>query len=586
MTDATIIEEFLAGLERRRHQVAVRQRADDGTWDGLTYGELADHASRAAGWLRAAGLQHGDRVVLMMRNVADFHVADLSVLLAGGVPVSIYNSSSAEQIAYLAAHARAAVAIVEDGDFAARFGAVRDQLPQLERIVTLVDTGDGKFTPWADLLAHDPIDLERAAEWITPESTATVIYTSGTTGAPKGVVLTHRNVVAQLEALRAEFDVDLDGLRVLSYLPMAHIAERAVSHYGMLVNGLEVFCLPDAAQLPRYLAEVRPHVLFGVPRVWEKIRAGILAAVDAAGRADAFDAALAVASPLAQARLWATATAEQDTQWDQLQAGSFRALREMTGLDQMQFAITGAAPTPAQVIEFFNAVGVPLAEVYGLSESTGAIAWSARKIKPGTVGRAVKGIELQLAEDGEVLCRGDSIFTGYFHDHSRTAEVLDDDGWLHTGDIGAIDEDGYLRIIDRKKELIITAGGKNVSPANLEAALKSIPLVGQAFAVGDARPYLAALVLLDPEISRRWAAAKGIEFTSLASLAEHPDVLEVIEGGLDTAMSSFSNAEKIKRVRVLGIEWLPDSDELTPTSKLKRRAISAKYEAEIGSLYI
>lgn len=586
MADATIIEEFLAGLERRRGQVAVRRRTEEGSWHEWTFGEVADMASRVASGLRDLGVQPGDRVLLMMRNIAEFHVADLAVLLAGAVPVSIYNSSSSDQIAYLAGHAGAGVAIVEDRSFADRFTAVRDQLPLLEHVVTVEPTDEDKLVRWTDLLAYGPIDVELAAATATPHSPATIIYTSGTTGTPKGVVLTHANVVAQLEALRDEFAVDLDGARVLSYLPMAHIAERAVSHYGMLVNGLEVSCLPDVSQLSLYLSEVRPQILFGVPRVWEKIRAGILAAVagQTPEQAEAFPKAIEAASRIAQARSWGASTPAQDATWSALQTSAFQAIRNKVGLDQVQFAISGAAPLMPEVSDFFNAIGVPLSDVYGLSESTGAISWSARRIKPGTVGRPVKGVEIALAEDGEVIARGETIFGGYLDDAEKTAEMLDD-GWLRTGDIGEIDDDGYLKIVDRKKELIITAGGKNISPANLEAALKTITLVGQAFAVGDNKPYTAALVVLDPEVAPAWASAAGITFNSLTELAEHPAVISAIESELAGAMTRFNSAEKIKRVRVLGTEWLPDSDELTPTSKLKRRVIREKYATEIDSLY-
>ncbi len=585
----TIAREFVAALDARTDQTALRWRDPDGTWHGWTTGELADQVARAATGLRELGVRPGQRVLLMMRNIPEFHVADLAVLFCDATPVSIYNSSAPDQIAYLADHAEATVAIVEDAEFLARFDSVRDRLPRLTEFVVVradpSDVPDGA-RPWAALVDNEPLDLPTAAAATSPDTPATVIYTSGTTGPPKGVVLTHDNVVAQVEAVRALYDYDITGRRVVSYLPMAHIAERAVSHYGLILNGYEVSCCPDVDLLGEYLVQTRPQVVFGVPRVWEKIRARILTAVSVdPQREAALRQAIELATPIALARNWGTATDEQNALWDRLQDGGLRAVRELVGLDQVEHAITGAAPIPVSVIDWWNGLGVPLSEVYGMSENTGAMTWTPHRIKPGTVGPPLPGTEVRLAEDGEVLCRGPIVFPGYLKDVERTADTVDAEGWLHTGDIGEFDEDGYLKIVDRKKELIITAGGKNISPANLEAALKSIPLVGQAFVVGDAKPYTAALVLLDPEAAPRWAASQGIAFSALADLAEQPAVVAAVEAGLAAAMEPFSQAEKVKRLRVLGIEWLPDSDELTPTAKLKRRVIRDKYAADIESLY-
>jgi long-chain acyl-CoA synthetase len=583
----TLAAAFLATVADSPDRTAVRWRNGDDTWSSWTFGELADRVARFAAGLQDLGVRPGDRVMLMMRNIAEFHVADLAVVLAGATPVSIYNSSSPEQVAYLAGHAGARLAILEDSNYLARFDAALDSLPQLSGFVVLRDApARDDVTSFDTLLEQEPLDLAQAAAAVAPDDLATVIYTSGTTGNPKGVMVTQRNVCAEVAALRAEFATDLAGKRIVSYLPMAHIAERAVSHYLLAFDGVEVSCCPEPAQLSAYLADVHPQIMFGVPRVWEKLRAGILAAVGRdAGSAASFAAAIEAARPIGLARSWGTTTPEQDAVWDEVQAGGLRMAREMVGLDQVEFAITGAAPIPAEVIEWFNALGVPLAEVYGMSENTGAMTLSLRNIRPGTVGRAVSGAEVALAEDGEVILRGDIVSPGYLDDPEKTAETFDAEGWLHTGDIGVLDEEGYLRIVDRKKELIITAGGKNISPANLEAALKTIPLVSQAFAVGDGQPYTAALVLLDPDAAPAWAAAQGIEATSLLELAEHPAVVAEIEGGLDAAMAGFNGAERIKKVRVLGVEWMPDSDELTPTSKLKRRVIKEKYAVEIDALY-
>ena len=324
--------------------------------------------------------------------------------------------------------------------------------------------------------------------------------------------------------------------------------------------------------------------MFGVPRVWEKIHAGVTAALAAdPDQAASFAGAVAAAAPIAEAIDWGRATSEQESTWRGLQS-VFAPVRELIGLDQCDVAISGAAPIATDVLSWYRAIGVPLCEVYGMSENTGPMTFAAHRIKIGTVGTAMPGTEVRLADDGEVLCRGGHVFAGYLDDPVKTDETVID-GWLHSGDIGQLDEDGYLRIIDRKKELIITAGGKNVSPANLEAALKTLPLVGQAMAVGDQRPFVAALVVLDPEVAPVWASQRGIDVSSLDDLARDPTVVAEIEAGLVEAMSGFNHAERVKKVTILGEEWLPDTDLLTPTSKLKRRGVLARYQVEIEALY-
>ena len=260
-------------------------------------------------------------------------------------------------------------------------------------------------------------------------------------------------------------------------------------------------------------------------------------------------------------------------------------VRTLLGLDQLEFAVTAAAPIPVEVLTFFRALGVPLSELYGLSESTGPMTWEPSLVKLGTVGTAIPGMELRIADDGEVLGRGGNVFRGYLDDPAKTAEAVDADGWLHTGDIGTIDDEGYLRIVDRKKELIITAGGKNISPANIEAALKAEPLIGQACVIGDDRPYLVALLVPDPDVVPAWAASEGIEGASLEEIAAHPGLLAELAREVASANRRFSGVEQVRRFAVIGHEWLPDSDELTPTMKLKRKPIAAKYAAEIESLY-
>ena len=577
----TIVDRFLETVQAHPQQVALRAKQPDDTYAEWTYAQYADLVAGAAAHLRSLGVGPGDRVVLMMRNIPEFHFIDLGVAALGATSISVYNSSSPEQVAYLTGHCQATVAVVEDDGFEERFLKVREELPRLGAIVKLSDDGvtDELFHGGSVVLAS-----ERGNS--TPDTVATVIYTSGTTGPPKGVMLSHYNVVWTAEGYLRMLDVQPVGFRAVSYLPMAHIAERMSTHYLAAIGGYEVTTCPDPGQIAAYARAVRPQIMFGVPRVWEKIYAGVQAALGADPDKKAkFDEAVSAAIPIAERRTAGQATSEDEATYQFLDEAAFAGVRALVGLDAVEYAISGAAPIPAELISWYRAIGVPLSEIYGMSESTGPMTWEPTRVKAGTVGVAFPGTDCFLADDGEVCIRGGNVFLGYLDDPAQTADALDADGTLHSGDIGRFDDEGYLRIIDRKKELIITAGGKNISPANLEAALKMIPLVAQACAIGDQRPFVSALVVLDAEVAPVWAKEHGIEASSLEELAAHPAVVAEVDRGLEEAMAGFNNAERVKKVTILADEWLPDSVELTPTSKLKRRGIHAHYADAIEAMY-
>ncbi|NQY55056.1 MAG: long-chain fatty acid--CoA ligase [Ilumatobacteraceae bacterium] len=597
----TLPTRFLANLERNR-DVPVLRWVDDPAaglpahdeFNSMTLGELAELTARLTTGLEGLGIGPGDTVVMMMRNRPEFHALDLAVLFRGATPVSIYNSSAPEQIQYLANDCSAKLAIVEDTGFLERVLKVRDDLPSLQQIVILED-GDGvgdDVVRYDALAANEPADLAESATLATPDSLATIIYTSGTTGPPKGVMLSNHNVVWTLESvgesMKAQTTIDdFAGKKHLSYLPMAHIFERLIGHYYLVEMATEITCCPETGLLAAYTSTVRPNLLIGVPRVWEKFYAGVNAALAAdAEKAKAFGEALDAAMPVVAKMDAGTATQEEIDTWNFLDQVAFSTVRALIGLDQTEICITGAAPLPAEILTWFRAIGVPLTEGYGMSETTAVLTW-ANIPKPGCVGTAGPGVEVQIADDGEVLARGANMFVGYLGQPDKTAETLDDDGWVHTGDIGVLDDDGYLKIVDRKKELIITAGGKNISPANLESELKMIPLVGQACVIGDQKPFVSALVVLDPDAAKSWAASHGLSGADAdpIALAEHPDVIAEIDRGLVEVMAGFNNAEAVKKVKVLGEEWLPDSDLLTPTSKLKRRGVLTRFADEIDGLY-
>lgn len=584
----TVLSEFLKTVDETGSSVAVRWLEGEDLV-GWTYDEIADQAARVARGLQELGVKRGDFVVMMMRNIAEFHVADLAVLAVGATPVSIYNSSSPEQVSYVVNHCGATAAIVEDDGFLERFlDAEASAKPTLRSlaIVKPSDTTSSEAARWGDLLSHDPLDLREAAAALSPSDIATVIYTSGTTGSPKGVVLDHENICWTVESLRETVGIIRPGWKTISYLPMAHVAERAVSHYGGMMLRMQVTCCPDMNSIATYAGKVRPNILFGVPRVFEKIHAGVTAVLAAdPEKATKVAEAVEAAIPLREKMTWGTATEEDIATYEFLDAVAFSTIRELLGMDELELMVSGAAPLNPDLFSWFRAIGVPLSEIYGMSESCGPITFSPHKPLVGTVGAPCAGVSVKLDEDGEVLFSGGNVFKRYLHDEANTAETIDPDGWVHTGDIGEIDENGYLRIVDRKKELIITAGGKNISPSNLENALKSIPLIGQAFAVGDDRPFVAALVVLDHDSARLWASAHGKDDLSIEQLAGDPELLAFIDAEVKVAMERFNNAERVKKVKVLHEEWMPDTDLMTPTQKLKRRGLRVTFADEIAELY-
>jgi long-subunit acyl-CoA synthetase (AMP-forming) len=584
----TILEAFREGLRKHPDQVLVRTKDDEVSW---TWSEAAERIARLAGGLRGLGVQRGDTVGLLLNNRPEFLIGDLAALTAGGVPVSIYQTSSPEQITYIGEDAAIGVLITE-AMYVDRVLAARPSLPDLRHVVVVDDAGEAEgVLTLADVEAGAPDDFDAEAEaaLARPDDLLTLIYTSGTTGPPKGVELTHRSEIAAMVGIGGVAHLEPGG-RVISWLPAAHIAERGAHLYGPLMYGLEITVCPDPKQIAAYLAAVRPTWFFAVPRIWEKLKSGLEAQVGAQPEEQRTAVLGAIEAATKRVRLLQAGEPVPE----ELEAAVARAderifapLRARLGLDAAKAVNVGAAPTPASVIEFFHALGIPVAEIWGMSETCACGTLNPpERIKIGSVGPAVPGMELRLDEDGEVLVRGEPVMRGYRNLPEKTAEVLEDDGWYRTGDVGRIDEDGYLWIVDRKKELIISAGGKNMSPANIEATVKSAhPLIGQVCVIGDARPYNTALIVLDADLAPAWAAQQGIEDTDLAALATHPDVLAEVQRGVDAANAKLSRVEEVKRFELVRGDWAPGGDELTPTMKLKRKPIGEKYAAEITALY-
>jgi long-chain acyl-CoA synthetase len=593
----TVCTFFAETAARRPDADALRWQAD-GTWQSLSWGAYRDRVRDLTLGLRSLGFGKGHFALILARNVPEHLIADLAIVHAGGAAVSVYNTLAAEQVEYLANHSEASVAFVEDERFLAKLLSIRERLPHLKHVVLAhgaAPAGDGWVIGWEELMAlgaematRDPKAFEASWRRVHPEDLAALIYTSGTTGPPKGVMYSHRNVVWTTVSGWTHLEV-VDPLRQVSYLPLAHIAERFASHWGSVYRGDLIYLCPDQSLLLPALLEARPTFFLGVPRVWEKfqsaIMAGIGAETDPARKSAVLGAIAAARSLRAAYRAGVEPSVELVAGVDRAQP-VFAALRAKLGLDQCRLAITSTAPLALDVQEFFDAIGLPLTEVWGMSEVTGpGLAVPPGAPRLGTVGTALPGVEVKLGADGELLTRGGNLMVGYYKAPDQTAEAIDADGWLHSGDIATVDADGYYRIVDRKKELIITAGGKNVSPANLESLIKHNPLIGQAVALGDGRKFITALIVLAPDVAAMWARARGIEYVSMAELARHPDVIRAVRQALADSNEKVSKPEQVKRFMILDPEWTAESEELTPTLKLRRRVVDRKYAAEIDALY-
>jgi long-chain acyl-CoA synthetase len=581
---ATVAEAFQLTAAAHPDRTALRLKDDALT---LSWREYADKVASVAAGLAALGLERGQTLAIMLTNRPEFHFFDAAALHLGATPFSIYNTYAPEQIQYQVQDAGARIMVTEKA-FLDRTGSVEG----VEHLV-VVDADDlDEALTIADVEAEgDPeFDFEAAWRAVQPDDILTLIYTSGTTGPPKGVQLTHRNQMTAVRGFDEVIAFPGDG-RVVSWLPMAHIAERACSHYLPMLLGFTATCCPNPREVVAYLPEVRPSWFFAVPRIFEKLKAALEAGM-AAEQDETKRAAAAWALEVGLRKVRAEQAgeevpaelAEEYARADELVLSK---IRERLGLDEIESINVGAAPTPREVIEFFHAIGIPLAELWGMSETTGYGACNPpERIKIGTVGPPAPGCEIKLADDGEVLMRGPMVTPGYRNQPEQTREALGDDGWLHTGDVGEFDEDGYLRIVDRKKELIISAGGKNMSPANIEARIKaSSPLIGQAVAIGDRRPYNVALITLDPDVAPAFAQQHGVEDASPESLARNEAVLAEVQRGIDAANEHLGGFEQIKRFKVLPTEWQPGGAELTPTMKLRRRPINERYAEEIEELY-
>jgi long-chain acyl-CoA synthetase len=568
-------------------------------WRTLTWSEVREQALDLAAGLAQVGLSSGDTLAIMATNRIEHVLADIGAVHAGGTPMTIYATLAPEQVAYVAGNASPTVVVLEGADQLARWRKALAEAPSIKAVVVidpeLVGEDDRALT-WDDLLARghearaaEPAKHDELWRSVKPEHPLTILYTSGTTGNPKGVVLTHRNILFETESSLETSKMREPGTGI-SYLPFAHIAERMLGIYIPQFQGAHVHLIGDPAQLVGALGEVHPTRFFGVPRVWEKIRTGVsglLAAETDEARKAAIEDAMAVGLRYVESRQTGQETSpELAEKFAAVDAAVLGPIRSLLGLDRVEWAASAAAPMPVEVTRFFAGLGLEIYDVYGMTETSAVVTANGPDgFRLGSVGRAIIGVEVRLGEDNEILVRGPVTTPGYFKQEDATRALIDEDGWLHTGDIGKLDEDGFFYVVDRKKEMIITSAGKNIAPSNIENLLKESPLVGHALVFGEGRPYCVAVLTLDGEIAPLVAQKHGIEFTDLADLAQNPTILAMVQQSVDAANERLSRPEQVKKFELLPVEWTAESEELTPTLKLKRRVVHTKYSDVLERLY-
>nr|WP_206314623.1 AMP-dependent synthetase/ligase [Streptomyces coryli] len=560
---------------------ALSWRAPDDTWTTLTWGEAHTRIAHLAAGFAAHGVGRGDHVLLMMGNIPEHWLCDLALVHLGAVPVSVYGTSAPDQVAYIARHSRARLAVVEGAEQAARF-----EPAGMER---LLDVSTGSYQALLELgrRTYDADAFEKAWQQTAPEDPLTVVYTSGTTGDPKGVVVSHHNVLRNAVSLDGVTDLP-DHVEHVCYLPFAHIAERMLGIYLPVFRAAHVRLCVDPTAVAATVRELHPAEFFGVPRVWEKLAASIQAGLGLLPEPQ--QQALAAAGETARAYIGCLERGERPAEeltaaYEKAKAEVINPLLSLAGFESLVWTASASAPMPRDVVDFFAGFGIVIYDAWGLTETVGvATTNSPSGFHLGSVGRPIEGVEVRIAADGEIELRGETVFAGYLRADGSVEPAVDAEGWFATGDIGRLDEDGFLWLTDRKKEMIITSTGKNVSPALVENALKEHPLIGQAFVHGDGRSYLVALLVPDPEATAAWAAAEGIE-GDLAAVTAHPRLRDEVERAVAAANARLNRTEQVKRYALLDREWGPDTGELTPSLKLRRRVVRELHGERIEALY-
>ena len=607
MPSQTIIERFHERVQTHPDKVALRYKSN-GDWKDVTWRQYGDNVKKVGKALISLGLENGDKMSLLSLNRPEWHFADIGCMSIGAATAPIYVTNSPDQVRHVIADSDSKVAVVEDTGQLEKILKVREELPNLQKVVVLdgyQGDADADFVmTWDDFLALgssvDDATYKTATESVKPENLATFVYTSGTTGMPKGVMLTHGNIWWTATHSEQQIPIgDAENGRALSYLPLSHIAERMISHLLQIYYGTQTWFGGGVPTLIEDLQECKPTYFFAVPRVWEKFYAGVTSKMAAA---DPDDRKVKIAKKAIAAGRQVTELEQEAVkrggkltdakiplglklQHSVLDKLALSKVRAAFGLEECSLALSAAAPLAAELIWFFHSVGIKVCEGYGQSEDNGPTTWNPPDaILIGSVGSALPGLEVKIAEDGEVLARGGNVMQGYYKNEKATTETVDSDGWLHSGDVGEFNEHGYLKITDRKKDLIITAGGKNIAPQEIENRLKFHGLISQVVVIGDRRPFLSALVTLDEEKAPEFAKEHRIE-GDMAAIAAHERTLKEIQGAVDELNSNLSKVEGVKKFRVLERDFLQEENEITPTLKVKRRTIGDLYADVIEEMY-
>jgi long-chain acyl-CoA synthetase len=579
-------------------KTALREKVY-GIWREITWKQYGQKVRYTSMGLVSLGLEPGDRVTIIGENNPEWLYSDIGTLCAGGVSVGIYPTDSPQQVSYVLNHCGARFYIAENEEQLDKALEVRDCTPHLQKIIVMDMEGlrhfqDPMVMSFNDLLAmgkaldeETPFLFEQRIRELKPENLAILIYTSGTTGPPKGAMISHSNILSTMDMQNQVNPAD-ENDEILSFLPLCHIAQRTVSVFGPLLTGSKINFVEEMDTIPQNMQEVSPTVFFAVPRIWEKFYSSLILTMKESTRFEklAYKWATGIGQKVSEIRLhgkipsWHLNALFKLADWTVL-----RNLKKVIGLNRARYCLSGAAPISPDLLKFYHCLGLDIREVYGQTENCGPTTIHyPNKVKFGTVGQPLPGAQVRIAYDGEILLKGPHIFMGYFNDPEKTRETIVD-GWLYTGDVGRLDEDGHLIITDRKKDIIITAGGKNITPSEIENQLKFSPYINDAVVIGDGRKFLTALIMIDDENVMKYAQENKVPFTTYASLTKSKEVVELIQNEVDKVNEKFARVETIKKFRLIDIQLTTDDDEITPTGKLKRNFVNRKFKDVIDSMY-